>query len=218
MSISSAFHRPADFSRGPKGICPGRLLDCRRSTQSLYPNSHLTALASRQAVPPLWGSRSCGFLSIAFVLACFASASPEALILRTASQASSCIPALDVRKAHPLGPPSVATTRPSHGLVSAAWFPSPISHLPSPISYIPSAAPRRIPLRGASHLPRLGAFPPTSNFQLPSPAPSAHQFPRDNDERAYRSPPAPPQNHSHTRPLEYQDHNPDPWETAVHHT
>ena len=38
-----------------------------------------------------------GFLSTAFVLAC------------------SC-------KAHPLGPPSVATTRPSHGLVSAAWY------------------------------------------------------------------------------------------------
>ena len=57
-----------------------------------------------------------------FVLACFASASPEALVLRTASQASSCIPALDVRKAHPLGSPSVATTRLPHGLVSEPWL------------------------------------------------------------------------------------------------
>ena len=97
---------------------------------------HLTALCSRKAVPPC-GSRYRVIFRAAFVLACFASASPEALVLQTASQASSCIPALDVHKARPSGPPSVATTRPSQGLVSAAWFrlqPSAFS-LPPPSSF-----------------------------------------------------------------------------------
>ena len=44
-----------------------------------------------------------GILRDSFVLACFASASPEALVLRTASLATSCFPALDVRKARPEG-------------------------------------------------------------------------------------------------------------------
>ena len=86
-------------------------------------------------MPPLTGSRRSGIYRGGFVLACFASASPEALVLQTATQASSCIPALDVRKAHPSGPPSVATTRPTHGLVSPAWFSSQLFTLVPALSF-----------------------------------------------------------------------------------
>ena len=76
--------------------------DCPGSSRTGY-SVPSRALGVRRTLPPL---RGCGMhrrLPRPFVLACFASASPEALVLQTASQATSCIPALDVRKARPLG-------------------------------------------------------------------------------------------------------------------
>jgi len=81
---------------------------CSHRLGSAFQLSSLTALCSRKAVASLRDPSFGGLL--------------RASSRRLGSQASSCIPALDVRKARPSGPPSVATTRPAQSLVSAPWF------------------------------------------------------------------------------------------------
>ena len=57
MSISSALSPPSDFTRSPKGVCPGfRAVGLPLSTQPQYPNPILMASAARRTVPPLRGS------------------------------------------------------------------------------------------------------------------------------------------------------------------
>jgi hypothetical protein len=90
-------------SAHPPGCLVRPFRDCPGSCGTGYavpPGTRRSASGGALRVLPQ--SRD-GILRGSFVLACFASASPEALVLRTASLATSCFPALDVRKARPEG-------------------------------------------------------------------------------------------------------------------